>query len=188
MDPSLMDTNLARLMADVLMHQPEPETEFDDLEFARAVRDALTGGEGLPDDLEALIWRSPTARSIFQRLRTEAAAAARRRWRDRGFSTELMRMAADSATEEGESFSASGITMHIVRNAASGRWLITLQVTVEALDELPQGVSVRVTDRGGKIWLEGVLDRHGGLDGFWEDATMSPQDRARTHGLSFDFF
>lgn len=185
-----MDTNLARLMADVLMHQPEPETEFDDLEFARSARNALAGGEELPDDLKALIWRSPTARSIFQRLRAEAAAAARRRWRDRGFSTELMRMAADSDSEESESesFSASGITMHIVRNAASGRWLITLQVTVEALDELPQGVSVRVTDRGGKIWLEGALDRHGGLDGFWEDATMSPRDRARTHGLSFDFF
>lgn len=183
-----MDTNFARLMGEVLMHQPEPETLFDDLEFARAVRDALATGEELGADLKALIWRSPTARSIFQRMRAEAAARARKLWRDRGFSTELIRMAADSDAEESESFSASGITLYIVRNAASCRWLITLQLTAEAFGELPQGVSVCVTDHGGKIWLQGALDSHGGLDGFWEDDTLNPRERARTHGLSFEFF
>ena len=68
------------------------------------------------------------------------------------------------------------------------RWLLSLKVTPEAFRDLPQGISVRVSDRGGKIWLEGMLDRYGGLDAFWDRDEASPRDRARQHGLTFDFF
>lgn len=185
-----MDENLSRLLAATLEYQHEPDIAFDDLAFARSVRDAMAAGtaeQDFPAEVTQLIWRSPTARSIFLQLRAEVVASARRRWRERGFSTELIRMAADSASDESETFSNGGIAMHSVRNAATGRWLISVRLTAEALDDLPPCLRVRVTDRGGKVWLEGVLDRHGGLDGFWDDPETTPRERARAYGLSFDF-
>lgn len=178
---------MSRLMAEILDRQVEPERPFDDLDFAVRTRDALKGGGDLPADLAGLVWTSPSARAIYLRLRAEALAAARRRWQHRGFSTELERMAADS-DDDSETFSTSGVTMRMMRNAATGRWLITLQLTAEAFEELPAGTSIRLSDKGGLVWLEGALDRHGGLDGFWEGGDETPRERLRTHGLSFEFF
>jgi hypothetical protein len=182
-----MKATMSRLMAEVLDRQVEPDEPFDDLAFALRVREALRGSAELPDDLARMVWISPTARSIFLRLRAEALAAAKRRWSDRGFSTELERMAADSDSDF-ETFSASGVSMRMVHNAATGRWMITLQLTAEAFEELPAGISIKVSDSGGLVWLEGVLDRHGGLDGFWEDDTTGPRERLREHRLIIDLF
>jgi hypothetical protein len=96
-------------------------------------------------------------------------------------------MAADSDSDF-ETFSASGVSMRMVHNAATGRWMITLQLTAEAFEELPAGISIKVSDSGGLVWLEGVLDRHGGLDGFWEDDTTGPRERLREHRLIIDLY
>ena len=182
-----MKTNMKKLMAEVLDQQFEPDVAYDDLDFAIRVRESLKGSMELPTDLARLVWISPNARSIYLRLRAEALAATRRRWSDRGFATELERMAADSDGEL-DTFSASGVLMRMIHNAATGRWMITLQVTAEAFGELPAGISIRVSDSGGLVWLEGVLDRHGGLDGFWEDETSGPRERLREHRLIIDLF
>lgn len=182
-----MKANMSRLMAEVLDLQVEPEEEFDDLDFAIRVRESLRGAGALPADLARLVWISPSARSIFLSLRAGAIATAKRRLTDRGFSWELERVAADSDGDF-EAFASSGVAMRMVHNAATGRWLITLQLTAEAFRELPAGTSIRVSDSGGLVWLEGVLDKHGGLDGFWQDETLGPRERLREHHLIIDPF
>lgn len=178
-----MTTKMQRLMAQVLDRQAEPEAEFDDLAFATAVRDGLQAGEPLRADLARLVWTSPGARSIYTRLRAEAVAAARARWSERGFAVEFERRAADSS-EDTDTFSAAGVEMRMVRSAAAGQWLISLQVVPDAMRDLPPGIAVRVSDSGGMIWLEGPLDRRGGLDGYWQDETTSPRARLREHSLT----
>ena len=181
----MMDLKLARLLGDVLELQSEPDNEFDDLEFAERVRGAMLAGEDLALDLVSLVWRSPTAREIYITLRREMIDAVREKWIGRGFATEFELKAADSASET-ETFSAAGIMLHMAFNRASGRWLVNLRLTPEARRELQPGTSVRIADRGGKVWLEGPLDRFGGIDSFWDDP-VSPRERAREFGLTFDF-
>lgn len=178
-----MTTKMQRLLGQVLDRQIEPEEEFDDLALATAIRDSLGTGAALPPDIARLVWTSPEARSIYRRLRGEAVAAARARWSERGFATRLERRAADSA-DDVDAFSAAGVEMRMVRSAAAGKWLISLQIVPEAFRDLPPGIAVRVSDSGGLIWLEGSLDRRGGLDGYWEDDTTTPRARLREHSLT----
>ncbi|MBA4780375.1 MAG: hypothetical protein AB1729_05395 [Pseudomonadota bacterium] len=176
----------SNLLAHVLDRQIEPEQEFDDLWFVDAVSDHLHGDAALPDEVVRLIWTSPSARSLYQRMRAELAREATQKWRRHGHALEFERRAADSL-QDSDRFSASGVTIRLLYSQATERWMISLQLSREAYEDLPPGLNVRVTDGGGMVWLEGALDRHGGLDGSWT-SDESPQDRLRDHPLSIDFF
>lgn len=182
-----MRPNIARLVAEVLDDQIEEDHDFDDLDFAIQVRNALRVSMVLPGDLAALVWSSPLARSIYLRMRIEATARVRGQWALRGFATELVRLAADS-DEDSEAIAASGVIVRTTRSKATGGWIITLRLAVDAFEELPTGLSVRLSDKGGMTWLEGRLDSYGGLDGLWQDATITPRERLRSHGLTIEFF
>lgn len=182
-----MRPNIARLIAGVLDEQVEDNDDFDDLDFAIRVRNALRLSMVLPGDLAALVWSSPLARSIYLRLRIDATVRAQRQWVQRGFATELVRLAADS-DEDSEAIAASGVIVRTTRSKATGGWIITLRLAVDAFEELPTRLSVRLSDKGGMTWLEGQLDSYGGLDGLWQDATITPRERLRSHGLTIEFF
>ncbi len=177
--------DMQRLLVAVQDRQIDPDDDFDDLDFAIQVRDLLARGEPMPSQLERRIQSTPSARAIFRRLRAERIAKARVVWRDRGFATRLERRAADSE-DDVEALSAAGVTVRTIFNSASGKWLISLQLTADAANDLPPGLSVRLSDSGGQIWLEGPLDRRGGIDGFWPLDDVSPRRRLREHGLVID--
>jgi hypothetical protein len=175
------------LLAEVLELQSEPEEGFDDLDFASRVRAALAAGREPDREQTILIWRSPLARSIYRRLRAERARDFSARWRERGFATRVELLAAGSESDD-DSFVASGLQFHMVRNFATGKWVLTLQLTPDSMEELPPGISVRVSDEGGLVWLDGKLDRQGSLDRFWEDPDSTPRQRASKYGLKIEFY
>ncbi len=182
-----MKPAMRKLLDTVLERQAEPEQGFDDLAFIADVRETLSRGAPLSDTAKQLVWTSPTARGLYQRLRRDAADAARRRWTERGRDTQIERRAADSA-EESSMFAASGFTVRLSQNAATGKWLVTLQLTPDAMEDLPSGISVRLRDKSGRIWIEGPLDRFGGRDAFWEDDSTTPGDELGGQGLFIEFY
>lgn len=182
-----MKPSLSRLLDDVLDAQDEPDIEFDDLAFADSIEAALANDGDLPNDAATLIWRSPSARQIYLRMRRERAATLQRRWEERKFSSSLERYAADSS-QDSESFSTSEIVLRITRSLGSDQWLVSVQLEPSAREVLPHGVTIRVSDKGGLTWIEGRLDERGGLDAFWEHADETPSARARQHGLAFEFY
>jgi hypothetical protein len=175
------------ILPELLALQCEPEEDFDDVEIALRLRAVLASGRELEADLVDLIWRSPTIRSIYQRLKAEALSAFVHNWKARGFVTSIEPLAASSEGDN-DNFVVAGLQFHMVRNYATGKWVLTLQLTPDAMEELTPGISVRVSDKGGVVWLDGKLDRQGSLDGFWYDQGNSPQERAALFGLNIDFY
>jgi hypothetical protein len=181
----MIDKRHAAVLEDMLAEQEEPDGAFDDLAFAESVDSALVRGGDLPPALAAELWRSPQARSIYRLLRAEHIAAARRRWMSRGFATQFERRAADSNDDQ-DRFDAAGLSVHMVRSRATGRWSIGLRLTPDARRDLPQNLIVRLSDSGGKVWLQGTLDPLGGIDGTW-DEEPGPRSRARAFALTLEF-
>lgn len=175
------------LLPELLALQSEPDDNFDDVDIALRLRAALASGRELDSDLVDLIWRSPTVRSIYQRLKAEALKTFAQSWKGRGFATTIEPLAASSESDN-DTFIIAGLQFHMVRNYATGKWVLTLQLTPDAMEDLTSGISVRVSDKGGLVWLDGKLDRQGSIDGFWEGHDNSPQERAALFGLNIDFY
>lgn len=173
----------ARLLADILNEQEEPE-DFDLGAFERDLWAALTQGGRLTPELERAIWRIPSARASYLAMREANAERVRRLWSGRGFATEAVRRAADSGGRS-HKVTATGWSFQTVQSQATGEWLVTLQVEPEAMALLTEGTPVRVVDSEGLVWLEGRLDRLGGLDGRWAHPDVNPEERMLTHALTF---
>jgi hypothetical protein len=181
-----MNNGKKSLLREVLNLQSEPENAIDELDIAFRIRANLASGQEMDEELTKILWISPLARSIYVRLKIERLRNFLTVWRERGFSTEIHTLAAGSDNDE-DSFVASGLQFHMVRNYATGKWVLTLQLTPDSIEELPPGISVRVSDEGGRVWLDGKLDRQGSLDGFWEDSESNPRQRASKFGLRIEF-
>jgi hypothetical protein len=180
-----MNPRLNALMADLLNGQPETADE-EALQSAATRFDAYVRGRPWAEDDMRLVWTSPAARRMYLTARLTMKQELTRRWEAQGLERDLVLRAADSQSDE-QVLSNAGITVRILRAPAMGAWLISLMFSADAAAMLPPGVKIRLTDSGGKVWIEGAPDQALGLDAYWEDEDQTPAERLRLHALRLEF-
>jgi hypothetical protein len=181
----MRNTDLS-ILARVLDHQPET-IDPDGLDAAMPRLAAYARGAPWREDDIALVWTSPAARAAYTRERQAVLHAITDRWAAGGFSQEFTRRAADDGDGETLVIREAGMSLRVMKAPGSGDWIINLALSPSALEQLPQGTTVCVSDSGGLEWLRGEPDRIGGLDAFWEDPGETPVERLRTHRLTMRF-
>ena len=172
-------------MADLLNRQTEPADEADLDSIAERFAGYIQGEPWSSAD-RRFVWTSPAARVLYLNMRATNGERVARRWAERGFANELTLRAADGDGGE-HVIREAGITVRILRAPAMNDWLISVLLSEDATDLLAGEAFIRVTDSGGKVWLEGSPDRTGTLDGYWEDQTQTPAERLRSFSLRLDF-
>ena len=131
-----------------------------------------------------LLWTAPVARRRYLRLRREAAAQAEEAMRRSGVEFECQRMVAAAADNVPDVIESTDWTLRIIRDPDPELcWILILQLKESFLEKLPDGLSVRLADSGGRTWLQGRPDNLGEIHGGWGDPTTSPTQRRVDHHL-----
>lgn len=180
-----MKISEAQALAEILNRQHET-IEPDALDELSQRLESYAGGAPWRAGDVAMVWTSPVARRAFLKARRAVLATLEANWSGQGFNRSFLRRAADSGPSDELVMGEAGVTIRILRAPGSGRWLINVELSPDALALVPAGTCVKITDSGGTVWLTGEPDRNGGVDAFWE-REESPIDRLRDHELTLGF-
>lgn len=175
--------NLHKLLASVLAGQVETG-QYGALSPQR-LREALTSGPDLNDAERALLLLSPVARDDWDRARREVLDEVRDRWIDSGARTELVPLAAASASETGQiDISGADFAVSLFRQDDEGTtWVILVQLGPTLRAGLHPMSALRLVDDTGLEWARGRPDAQGELLATWQNDQISLQERASVHRL-----
>lgn len=173
------------LMAALLNRQIDNATEAELEDAAPRWRAYARGAPWTPED-KRLVWTSPSARSAYLAARREMIQELTGAWSAGGFTRE-MGLSPTGGGDDDRIVVSAGVSISVVSSAALGGWMITLELTDDAFKLIPSGVTLRVQDEDGRVWVEGVPDELGGIDAYWRDTAETPMERLIGRKLILEF-
>ncbi len=178
--------NLHKLMAYVLARQVE-SGEYGAVSEQR-LREALTDGPDLDDAERALLLLSPVARDDWDRVRREVLDDVREHWMGSGADTELVPLAASSASDTGQiDVNGPDFTVSLFQQDHEGTtWVILVQLGPNLRAGLYPMSTLRLIDDEGLEWARGRPDAQGELIATWHNDEVSLQERAKGHRLRLE--